>query len=91
MNVYEELEQSLTPDQAQLLGDLNLSAEIEASSSTQQLLDEMLGLFEDDDSTMLLAHGISPELYVAVTSNIFLQPGKTQLIIVFARHRDWPP
>lgn len=63
MNAFEELEQALAPEQAQSLDDLNLSAEIECSDSTQKLLDEMLGLFEDDDSTMLLAHGINPELY----------------------------
>lgn len=63
MNAFEELEQAIAPEQAQLLDDLNLSAEIECSNSTQKLLDDMLGLFEDDDSTMLRAHGINPELY----------------------------
>jgi len=62
MNVFEELEQSLTSGQAQLLSDLNPS-EMEPSSSTQRLLDEMLGLFEDDDSTMLITYLIKPDLY----------------------------
>jgi hypothetical protein len=63
MNAFEELEQSLTVDQAQPLVDRDSVPEIEGPSSTQQLLDEMLGRFEDDDSTMLLAHSLSPEVY----------------------------
>ena len=62
VNSFEELEQAVTSDQAQLLCDLNPS-EMEPSNSTQRLLDEMLGLFEDDDSTMLLTHLIKPDLY----------------------------
>jgi hypothetical protein len=62
MNAFEELKQSMTSDQAQSLSDLNPS-EMEPSSSTQRLLDEMLGLFEDDDSTMLITYLIKPDLY----------------------------
>lgn len=62
MNAFEELEQAMTSDQVQCLGYLNQSTELESPNPTQQLLDEMLGLFEDDDSTVLLAHGINPEL-----------------------------
>jgi hypothetical protein len=62
MNVFEELEQSLTLDQSEQLVDYDSVPEIEGPNSTQQLLDEMLGLFEDDDSTMLMAHGLSLEL-----------------------------
>ncbi len=63
MNAFKELEQSLTADQAQELIDCDSVPDIEGLNSTQQLLDEMLGLFEDDDSTALRAHGINPELY----------------------------
>ena len=63
MNAFEELEQSLTVDQAQELIDCDSVPEIEGPNSTQQLLDEMLGRFEDDDSPMLLACGVTPELY----------------------------
>jgi len=62
MNAFEELEQSLTADQARELVDCDSVPEIEDLNSTQQLLDEMLGRFEDDDSTMLLTCGLSPEL-----------------------------
>lgn len=57
VNTFEELEQSLTLDQAEPLVDGDSVPEVEGPNSTQQLLDEMLGLFEDDDSTMLLTHG----------------------------------
>lgn len=62
MNAFEELEQSLTIDQAQELVDGDSVPEIEGPNSTQQLLDEMLGLFEDDDQIMLMACGLNPEL-----------------------------
>lgn len=63
MNVFEELEQSLTLDQSGQLVDYDSVPEIESPNSTQRLLDEMLGLFEDDDSTMFLTDGFSPALY----------------------------
>ena len=63
MNVFEELEQSVTRDQAQQLIDCDSVPKVDGPNSTQQLLDEMLGRFEDDDSTMLLAHGLSSELH----------------------------
>jgi len=47
MNVFEELEQALTSDQAQRLVDCDSMLQVEGPNSTQQLLDEMLGLFED--------------------------------------------
>jgi hypothetical protein len=62
MNAFDELEQSLTVDQTQELVDCDSVEEIDGANSTQQLLDEMLGRFEDDDPTMLLACGLSPEL-----------------------------
>jgi hypothetical protein len=62
MNVFEELEQSLTLDQSGQLVDYDSVPEIESPNSTQRLLDEMLGLFEDDDSTMFLTDGFSPAL-----------------------------
>ena len=63
MNAFEELEQSVTPDQAQHLIDCDSVPKVDGPNSTQQLLDEMLGRFEDDDSTMLPAHGLSSELH----------------------------
>jgi hypothetical protein len=30
-------------------------------ASTQQLLDELLGRFEDDGSSMFLTHGLAPD------------------------------
>jgi hypothetical protein len=49
MNGVQELEEVLTLDQAQGLVDFDRPM-IERASSTQQLLDELLGRFEDDDS-----------------------------------------
>jgi hypothetical protein len=63
MNAVEELEQVLTLDQAQRLVDFDPSPDVEVGSSTQQLLDELLGRFEEDDSPMFLAHGLTPEFY----------------------------
>jgi hypothetical protein len=63
MNVVEELEQVLTLDQAQRLVDFDPTPAVERGSSTQQLLDELLGRFEEDDSPMFLAHGLTPEFY----------------------------
>ena len=62
MNVIEELEEVLTLDQAQGLADLNSSSDVEGPASTQQLLDELLGRFEEDDSPTFPAHGLTPEL-----------------------------
>jgi hypothetical protein len=53
MNGVEELEQVLTLDQARRLTDFNPIPRVEAAASTQQLLDELLGCFEEDDSSML--------------------------------------
>jgi len=47
MSALEELEQSLTSDQAQQLVDCDSILPVEGPNSTQQLLDEMLGRFED--------------------------------------------
>ena len=63
MNPVEDLEKALTLDQAEQLVDFDSSPTVEAPSSTQQLLDELLGRFEDDGSTMLLTHSLTPELY----------------------------
>jgi hypothetical protein len=60
-NAVEELEDALTLDHAQELVDFDSSPAVEAPSSTQQLLDEMLGRFEDDDSSKVLAYGLTPE------------------------------
>jgi hypothetical protein len=63
MNAVEELEEVLTLDQAQRLVDFDPAPALEGGSSTQQLLDELLGRFEDDDSPMFLAQGLTPEFY----------------------------
>jgi hypothetical protein len=60
MNAVEELGEVLTLDQAQGLVDVD-SPTIERASSTQQLLDELLGRFEDDDSPIFLMNGLTPE------------------------------
>jgi hypothetical protein len=60
MNGVEELGEVLTLDQAQGLAYVD-SPTIERASSTQQLLDELLGRFEDDDSTIFLMNGLVPE------------------------------
>ena len=54
MSVVEELEEVITVDQAQPL---------EGSSCTQQLLDNLLGRFEEEDLPMFLALGLKPEIY----------------------------
>ena len=59
MNVAEELEQVLTLDQTERLVDFDSSPVVEGSTSTQQLLDELLGRFEEDGSFQ--AHGHTPE------------------------------
>jgi hypothetical protein len=63
MNAVEQLEAVLTLDEAQELGDFNPSPGVEGATSTQQLLDELLGSFEEDDSPTFLAHGHTPEFY----------------------------
>ena len=61
MNAVEELEEVLTSDPAQGLADFDLCPE--GDSSTRQLLDELLGRFEEDDSPTFLTHGLPPEFY----------------------------
>jgi hypothetical protein len=51
MSVVQELEAVLTLDQAQELVALDSAT---GNSSTQQLLDDLLGRLEDDDSLMFL-------------------------------------
>ena len=60
MNVAEQFEQVLTGDQTRELGNFESSSGVEPASSTQQLLDELLGRFEDDDSPVYLAHALTP-------------------------------
>jgi hypothetical protein len=60
-NAVEELEDVLTRDHAQELIGFDSSPTVEAASSTQRLLDELLGRFEDDDSPMFSPHGLTPE------------------------------
>ena len=63
MNAVEELEEVLTLDQAQELADFDSSIAAGGASSTQQLLDDLLGLFEEDDSETFVAHGLTSEFY----------------------------
>jgi hypothetical protein len=56
MNAVEELEEVLFLDQAQ--------PDTDGSSSTQQLLDELLGRFEEEDSPTFLALALTPEFCV---------------------------
>ena len=54
MSVVEELEEVITVDPA---------PPFEGSSCTQQLLDNLLGRFEEEDLPMFLALGLKPEIY----------------------------
>jgi hypothetical protein len=57
------VEEVLTLDHAQELIGFEPGPVVEALSSTQQLLDELLGRFEDDGSPMFSPHGLTPEFY----------------------------
>ena len=59
LNAVEDLEQVLTLDQAERLAEFDWSSGAQGASSTQQLLDELLGRFEEDGSFQ--AHGHTPE------------------------------
>ena len=61
MNAVEDFEQVLTLDQAEQFTDFDSSPAVDGASSTQQLLDELLGRFEDDGSPMLLTHGLASD------------------------------
>jgi hypothetical protein len=61
MNAVEQFGQVLTGSQSQELVDFESSSGVEPASSTQQLLDELLGRFEDDDSPMFPVHALTPE------------------------------
>jgi hypothetical protein len=63
MNVVEELETLLTLDQAEGLADSDPTPVTERGVSTQQLLDELLGRFDDDDSLMFSTLDLRPELH----------------------------
>jgi hypothetical protein len=63
MNVIEEFEEVLTLDQAQELADFDPTSVVERDLPTQQLLDELLGRFDEDDSLVFLAHGLTHELH----------------------------
>ena len=63
MNVVDELVTALTLDQAQELADFNSTPVVETDLPTQQLLDELLGRFDEDDSLVFLAHGLNLELH----------------------------
>jgi hypothetical protein len=54
MDAVKELEAVLTLDQAQGLTGFDTNPALDVGSSTQQLLDDLLGRLEDDDSLMSL-------------------------------------
>jgi hypothetical protein len=56
----EELEGLLKLDQAERPAG---TPDAHGHSSTHQLLDELLGRFEEDDSPVLSAHGLTSEFY----------------------------
>jgi hypothetical protein len=60
MNAVEDFEQVVTLGQAERLVDFDASPVVDGASSTQQMLDELLGRFEDDSLPMFLR----PEAYV---------------------------
>jgi hypothetical protein len=62
MSEVEQLEQVLTPDQAERNLSFNPSPAVEVATVTQQLLDELLGRFEEDDSPVFSAYSLNPEL-----------------------------
>lgn len=55
MGAVEELGQGLTFDEAEQLVDFDPLPAVELASTTQELLDELLGRFEEDDSPILSA------------------------------------
>jgi hypothetical protein len=63
MNAVEELEEVLTLPQQWELVDFSATPAVGTGRSTQQLLDELLGRFEDDDSPMVVAHVLAPAVY----------------------------
>ena len=63
MNAVEDFEQVVTLGQAERLVDFDSSPVVDGASSTQQMLDELLGRFEEDDSHTFLAQGPTPEFY----------------------------
>jgi hypothetical protein len=60
MDAVEELDQARTLNQITRLADFDSTID---AASTQQLLDELLGRCEDDDSTRLPAYCFAPESY----------------------------
>ena len=57
MNAVEDFEQVIILGQAERLVDFDSSP----VASTQQLLDELLGRFEDDGSPTFLTRGLAPD------------------------------
>ena len=63
LHAVAEFSESLTLDQAERSVDFASSRVVDGVSSTQQLLDELLGRFEDESSPMLLAHAVTHEFF----------------------------
>jgi hypothetical protein len=62
MSAVEELEQGLTFDQAEQLVHFDRPPAVELATATQQLLDELLGCFEEDDSPRFSADVLRHDL-----------------------------
>jgi len=66
MNAVEELA-LLSLDQAEGLVELDLTSDAHGPLPTQQLLDELLGRFEEDDSPILSARRLASDFFANPT------------------------
>ncbi len=64
MNAVAEFSEALTLDPAERSVDFESSRAVDGVLSTQRLLDELLGSFDDDSSPMFLTHDCTPEFCV---------------------------
>jgi hypothetical protein len=63
MNAVEELEAVLTLNQAQELADFDSGSVVGGGLPIHQLLDDLLGRLDEDDSAMFVAYSSTPEFY----------------------------
>jgi hypothetical protein len=64
LNAVAEFSEALTLDHSKQSVDFESSRAVDGVSSTQRLLDELLGSFDDDSSPMFPTHGYTAELFV---------------------------
>jgi hypothetical protein len=64
LNAVAEFSEALTLDHPEHSVDFESTRAVDGVSSTQRLLDELLGRFDDDSSPMFLAHDCTPEFCV---------------------------